>query len=93
MAFLELNVLNNSPQPILGIDLGTTNSLAAIWKDGRPTVLGEVVPSAFFFPRGELPVVGSRARKLFYILSMKWQANVARLAKRLGLELKHEVPE
>ena len=39
MPFLELDVLNNQNQAILGIDLGTTNSLAAIWLDERPTVL------------------------------------------------------
>ena len=40
MGFIELNVLNNSPvQLALGIDLGTTNSLGALWKDGPPIVL------------------------------------------------------
>jgi Fe-S protein assembly chaperone HscA len=39
MPFLELDVLNNRNQAILGIDLGTTNSMVAMWQDGRPTVL------------------------------------------------------
>ena len=76
MAFLELDVLNNTAQPILGIDLGTTNSLAAIWRDGRPVILhpeghSGSVPSALHFPRrdGEQPggerevIVGQAARE------------------------------
>ena len=39
MPFLELDVLNNADRSILGIDLGTTYSLAALWRDGRPTIL------------------------------------------------------
>ena len=40
MAYIELNVLNSNPSQLaLGIDLGTTNSLAAVWRDGRPMVL------------------------------------------------------
>ena len=71
MGYIELNVLNNASQKLaLGIDLGTTNSLGAMWKDGRPIVLhpeGEsgYVPSAFYFPEGgAAPVVGRRAREL-----------------------------
>ncbi len=70
MPYLELNVLNNASQPILGIDLGTTNSLAAIWLDGRPAVLrprgsdDARIPSTIHFPaRGE-PIVGREARAL-----------------------------
>ncbi|MFT5478916.1 MAG: molecular chaperone DnaK (HSP70), partial [Planctomycetota bacterium] len=38
MGFVELNVLNNRPieRRALGIDLGTTNTLVAVWNDGRP---------------------------------------------------------
>jgi len=70
MAFIELDVLNNSPSALaLGIDLGTTNSLGALWKDGRPIVLhseGEAgnVPSVVYFPEQGPPVVGHAARRL-----------------------------
>jgi Fe-S protein assembly chaperone HscA len=68
MGYIELNVLNNADQPLaLGIDLGTTNSLAATWKDGRPVVLkpegahGGAVPSVVHLgPDGEV-TVGRRA--------------------------------
>ncbi|MEZ6015825.1 MAG: Fe-S protein assembly chaperone HscA [Planctomycetota bacterium] len=70
MGYIELNVLDNAPRRVvIGIDLGTTNSLAAIWRDGRPEVLrveGEpaLVPSAINVrPDGSL-VVGRAARAL-----------------------------
>ena len=53
--------------PIIGIDLGTTNSLAAIVKDGKPTILSwkdgqALVPSMIALtPRGQL-VVGAAAK-------------------------------
>jgi Fe-S protein assembly chaperone HscA len=68
MGFIELTVLNNdASQLALGIDLGTTNSLGALWKDGRPIVLhpeGEsrYVPSAIWFPERGTPIVGREAR-------------------------------
>jgi molecular chaperone DnaK len=68
MAYIELDVLNNTPKPVIGIDLGTTNSMAAVWLDGRPQVLrpegqSPIVPSAWYFaPTGEL-LVGRPARE------------------------------
>jgi Fe-S protein assembly chaperone HscA len=68
MGYIELNVLNSGPTPLaLGIDLGTTNSLAAIWRDGRPQVLkvdgrSALVPSVIYFPREGHPIVGREAR-------------------------------
>ena len=69
MGYVELNVLQPSPEqePALGIDLGTTYSLAAIWKDGRPVVLhpeGEsgLIPSVVHFPAEGPPIVGREAR-------------------------------
>ncbi len=70
MGYLELDVLNNQARSVaLGIDLGTTNSLVAMWQDGRPQVLAPEgksprVPSVIYFPETGLPVVGERARAL-----------------------------
>ena len=70
MPFLELDVLNNENTTILGIDLGTTNSLVAVWKDGRPTVLrlpgldDARIPSALHFAEDGGVVVGRNARAL-----------------------------
>jgi molecular chaperone DnaK (HSP70) len=67
MAFLELNVLNNEPTPVVGIDLGTTNSLVARYHDGRPEILKPPghpgsIPSVVYFAEGEEPRVGNDAR-------------------------------
>ena len=68
MGYVELDVLQpGAAQPALGIDLGTTYSLAAIWKDGRPVVLhpeGEsgLIPSVIHFPPDGPPIVGREAR-------------------------------
>ncbi len=73
MGFIELNVLNNNaPNLALGIDLGTTNSLGAMWKDGRPHVLhpegdSGYVPSAIHFPERGMPIVGRAAREMALI--------------------------
>ncbi len=70
MPFLELDVLNKPLQAILGIDLGTTYSLAAIWRDDRPVVLYPPgsndgrIPSALHFPSEGGVVVGRNARAL-----------------------------
>jgi Fe-S protein assembly chaperone HscA len=69
MGFIELNVLNNNAlQLAIGIDLGTTNSLGALWKDGRPIVLhpegqSGYVPSVIYFPEHGEPIVGREARE------------------------------
>ena len=70
MGYIELQVLNEPSSALaLGIDLGTTNSLGALWKDGRPIVLhpeGDLgyVSSAFYFPEEGEVIVGRRAREL-----------------------------
>ncbi|HJO26064.1 MAG: molecular chaperone DnaK [Planctomycetes bacterium] len=68
MAYLELNVLNNRQAPLaMGIDLGTTFSLAAVMRDGRPVILhpeggSGSVPSIIHFPESGSPTVGRAAR-------------------------------
>ncbi|MBI5365322.1 MAG: Fe-S protein assembly chaperone HscA [Planctomycetes bacterium] len=68
MPYIELNVLNNTATDVaVGIDLGTTNSLVAIWRDGRPVVLAPegrsgLVPSVVYVPSEGTPVVGREAR-------------------------------
>lgn len=53
--------------PIIGIDLGTTNSLAAVWKDGKcqliPNALGEILtPSAVSIEENGNILVGRAAK-------------------------------
>lgn len=54
--------------PIIGIDLGTTNSLAAVWKDGRsqlvPNAFGEyLTPSVVSLDEDGTVLVGKSARE------------------------------
>ncbi|MSR63668.1 MAG: Fe-S protein assembly chaperone HscA [Planctomycetes bacterium] len=68
MPFLELDVLNAPERTTLGIDLGTTYSLVALWRDGRPLVLRPKgrpdgrIPSVIHFPKSGAPLVGWPAR-------------------------------
>lgn len=60
-------MLNKSSSPVVGIDLGTTHSLVAYVKDGRPQVLNtregkHLLPSIISFLEGE-PVIGYAAKK------------------------------
>src|SRR5881628_2115424 len=53
---------------IVGIDLGTTNSLVAIVEDGTPRVLpgrdgGMLVPSVIYFDEGGTTFVGNPAKE------------------------------
>ena len=98
MPYLELDVLNNAAQPILGIDLGTTNTLVAVFRDGRPEVLrpeghGGSIASAIHFPpkKDEKPggqrevVIGQRAREAALVHPESTVFSVKRLMGR-GLE-------
>lgn len=68
MGYIELDVLDDQPQRVvIGIDLGTTNSLPAIWRDGRPEVLridGEaaLIPSVVHVKEDGTAIVGRSAR-------------------------------
>ena len=63
---ISLSKMESSSNPIVGIDLGTSNSLVAIVQDGKPRVLktGEqhLLPSVVSFSDGNL-VVGDKAKK------------------------------
>lgn len=67
MAYIELDVIQDRTEPVLGIDLGTTNSMAALFVGGKPVVLrpsdhGGVVPSVVFFADDGTVLVGGKAR-------------------------------
>ncbi len=67
MGYIELDVLDSNVAPAMGIDLGTTNSLAATWVDGRPVILrpesgSGTVPSVLYFHEDGRVEVGRTAR-------------------------------
>jgi molecular chaperone HscA len=70
---------------VVGIDLGTTNSLVAHVEDGRPAVIGEgadaLVPSVVYYGNGEL-VVGRAAREHAIDAPRETLASVKRLIGR-----------
>src|SRR4051794_22784403 len=53
---------DNQPEIVVGIDLGTTNSLIAWMKAGRPEVVGGLVPSVVSLGADGQPIIGSAAR-------------------------------
>ncbi len=68
MALLEIFDPVAAPPPI-GIDLGTTNSLVARMRDGRPTVIldcdsAALVPSAVYYDGSGQVIVGAAAMRM-----------------------------
>ena len=60
-------VTSSSTDPIVGIDLGTTNSLVAYCDDAGPRILVDeagraLLPSVVRFVAGAAPVIGHEAR-------------------------------
>ena len=49
---------NKKREGILGIDLGTTNSAAAIMEAGGPTIAGKMFPSVIAFTKDGKLLVG-----------------------------------
>jgi Fe-S protein assembly chaperone HscA len=96
MGYIELEVLNNSASELaLGIDLGTTNSLAAVWRDGRPSVLhaearSALVPSVIYFPKDGPPLVGREARDQAVVDP---QSTIFSIKRFMGRGLKDVGPE
>jgi Fe-S protein assembly chaperone HscA len=92
MGYIELTVLNNNVSPLaMGIDLGTTNSLAAVWKDGRPLVIkpeghsSGSVPSVILLPEQGENTVGHAARAQAIVDPRNTIFSIKRLLGR-GLE-------
>ena len=73
MAIISINLkegtLEQQREVIVGIDLGTTNSLVAYMKDGKPVCVKDssgkstLVPSVVHFTENEEVIVGDGARE------------------------------
>jgi molecular chaperone DnaK len=78
--------------PIVGIDLGTTNSLVAFLDDETPRVIADpesgrkIVPSVVAFPGGRDAIVGDEARALAPVAPATTIQSVKRF---MGLGLDH----
>jgi len=84
----------------VGIDLGTTHSLVALYEAGLPLVLADrdgqrLLPSAVYFPEGGLePVVGYPALRQQALASDRTVLSIKRLMGRRdqdGIEFPHPV--
>ena len=71
MARISINMkegkVNEQKEPIIGIDLGTTNSLVAIAKEGKPEIIKlngshSLIPSIVHFLDNDKIIVGDKAR-------------------------------
>src|SRR5258708_9653708 len=88
--------MNSSP-PVVGIDLGTTFSLAAYMKDGQPIVVRDaagvaLVPSCISFHDDGSVLVGSEARKRALSDPDHTIFSVKRLMGRTLADLEKELP-
>jgi Fe-S protein assembly chaperone HscA len=84
---------SRNKSPIIGIDLGTTNSLAAIVKDGHPRSLagkyGTIVPSVIFLKDGKLEI-GVSAREAMVDNPKHTIYSVKRLLGKAAADLKND---
>ena len=99
MTLLEIHEPGETPLPhagegtlAVGIDLGTTNSVVAIARDGKPAALHDedgrsLVPSVVGYPRSGGVVVGDRARLLMTQEPRSVVASVKRLMGRGASDL------
>lgn len=74
MAKFSINLKDGSidkqKEPIIGIDLGTTNSLVAYIKDGQAYCIKDInekstlVPSVIYFDEQNNPIIGKKAKEM-----------------------------
>src|ERR1700722_11599980 len=80
-----------SKSPIVGIDLGTTNSLVAVMELTGPRILSGIVPSVVsVLPSGEL-IAGSEARDMLLTHPERTIYSVKRLMGRGAADIQDEL--
>jgi Fe-S protein assembly chaperone HscA len=79
------------PSPIVGIDLGTTNSLIAVMEPTGPRILSGIVPSVVSVtPAGEV-IVGAQAREMLITHPERSVYSVKRLMGRGAEDIQEEL--
>lgn len=82
---LKDGTIKNKENPIVGIDLGTTNSLIAYMKEGSPYAIAgmdskhTIVPSIIHFAEGGDVMVGEEAKKMLILHPERTIYSVKRL--------------
>jgi len=72
---------------IIGIDLGTTNSVVAVMEAGQPTVIpnqegARTTPSVVGFTKSGERLVGQVAKRRFFRSSVSWVAAMTKSRKK-----------
>ncbi len=81
----------NEQSPIVGIDLGTTNSLIAVMEPTGPRILSGIVPSVVSVtPSGEV-IVGDEAREMLITHPERSVYSVKRLMGRSAEDIQEEL--
>ncbi len=84
-------ILARSRSPIVGIDLGTTNSLIAVMEPTGPRILSGIVPSIVSVtPSGEV-IVGAEAREMLITHPERSVYSVKRLMGRSADDIQEEL--
>ena len=74
------------PEKILGIDLGTTNSLVGVVDSGFPILFADkngsrITPSVVSYSPDDVPIVGEAARRM---LSISPESTIASVKRKMG---------
>ncbi len=82
---------------IVGIDLGTTNSLVAIVENGTPRVIpgpdgSSLVPSVIYFDEGGQPLVGNRAKEMMVQKSKNTVFSIKRFMGKGVDDVREDLP-
>jgi molecular chaperone DnaK (HSP70) len=96
---MKLPILGQEPQAselILGIDLGTTHSLVAVFQHGESRVLGgddgnNLIPSVVSFPEDGAPVIGSAAVERMQLDPLRTIYSAKRLIGRSVEDIEREI--
>ncbi len=81
----------NSEELVLGIDLGTTNSLAAVMESAGPRILTGIVPSIVAVDENNAVVAGERAREILLHHPDRAVFSAKRLMGKSGAEVQGEL--
>ncbi|MBM3734551.1 MAG: Fe-S protein assembly chaperone HscA [Acidobacteria bacterium] len=97
MQTFQIDFSDSKPKRIVGIDLGTTNSLVAYLSGGKPEVIpgpdgDPLVPSFVCFPPEGEPLVGNTARRALPLHPLATVFSVKRLMGKGVGDIEAELP-
>src|SRR3954465_7636232 len=81
----------NTPLQVVGIDLGTTNSLVAVMEPTGPRILSGIVPSVVAVARSGEVLAGAEAREMLIAHPERSVYSVKRLMGRSAADIEDEL--